>query len=267
MSGSSEKHTFRSDALAGRVAVVTGAAGGIGSAIAQRLAGLGAALALVDLKEPARTGEAGSCIAIACDISVEADVASAADRVRDSLGPCDILVNNAAILPAGTRLEDVSLDAWDRAITVNLRGTFLCTKHFGAQMLGRGRGSVVNLTSLTAAAPNAAGAYGPSKGAILSLTRQTAAEWGPRGVRANAVTPGFILTPMSKPFYDDPHVRENRTAAIALRRIGTPEEIADVVAFLASDASAYVTGQEIVVDGGFTVSTVLNVTRPAGAER
>jgi NAD(P)-dependent dehydrogenase (short-subunit alcohol dehydrogenase family) len=249
---------FRSDALAGRTAIVTGAAGGLGRAIVEYLAGLGASVVLLDLEREEKLPE-GQHLALACDITSDEAVRRAARTVVERFGGCDILVNNAGILPSAASLESIGAEGWDRVIAVNLRGSFLCTTHFGAAMLERGAGSIVNLASIAAALPNAVSAYGPSKAAILGLTRQIAVEWGPRGVRANAVSPGLVRTPMSETFYADPANHDTRRAAVAARRIGRPEEVASVVAFLASDASAYVNGQEIVVDGGFIHTALMNL--------
>lgn len=246
---------FRSDTLAGRTAVVTGAAGGLGRAIVVYLAGLGATVVPLDLAVPPDAAER----TLACDITSEESVRDAAADVVARFGGCDILVNNAGILPPSSPLESIDAALWDKVLAVNLRGAFLCTRHFGASMLERGRGSIVNLSSIAAALPNAVSAYGPSKAAIVALTRQTAVEWGPRGVRANAVSPGLVRTPMSEAFYADPANHDVRRAAVASRRIGVPDDIASVVAFLASDAAAYVNGQEIVVDGGFVHTALMNL--------
>lgn len=256
-------------ALAGRVAVVTGAAGGLGGAIVRRLSELGAGIVLLELDEATAARAAaeveaagGTALGVGCDISEEGAVAAAAQRVAGRFGRCDILVNNAALLPRPLPLEEIPAADWDRALAVNLRGPFLCAKHFGASMLAARSGSIVNVASVAGTFPNASGAYGPSKAGVLALTRQMAVEWGPRGVRANAVSPGLVRTPMSRDFYADPKVHEERSAAVALRRIGEPEDIAAVVAFLAGDEAAYVNGQEIVVDGGF-IRTALMRLQPA----
>lgn len=220
-------------------ALVTGAARGIGAAIADRLQRNGLDVVRLDLD-----GAGCRC----CDVSDHTAVTALADEV----GPVDVLVNNAGIWRyAG--LEDVDPAEFRRAVEVNLFGAFNTTQVFGRGMLERGAGSIVNVVSISAiAATPKVGAYAPSKAALVALTRQTAVDWGPRGVRCNAVGPGLVDADSTRAAYDADDTRSRRASAVPLRRLATPEDIADVVAFLASDQSAYVTGQVIYVDGGLT---------------
>lgn len=250
--------SFSNNALAGRTAVVTGAGGGLGGAIMAQLAAMGAQVVALDLNE-VPLDLPGEHLSLSCDITREDAVSAAALAVTRRFGRCDVLVNNAAVLPMPVALEATSEKLWQKVMDVNLKGTFLCCRHFGQEMLQAQRGSIVNLASIAAIAPNAVGAYGASKAAVLALTRQLAVEWGPRGLRANAVSPGLVRTPMSEPFYADPQNLATRTAKVASRRIGVPSDIASVVGFLACDASAYVNGQEIVVDGGFLHTSLMNL--------
>ena len=251
--------------LTGQVAVVTGAAGGIGRGIALALADVGAAVALIDRQEAACRpivaeieAVGGRAVAIGCDLAVAEEIAAAAERVQIALSPTDILVNNAGLLSPGG-MDELTAEAWHATLSVNLTGYFLSAQAFGAQMLARGAGSMVHIASIAASAPQgASGAYSVSKAGIVMLSQQLATEWGPRGVRSNVVSPGLIRTPMSQPFYDAPGVLEARQALVPVRRIGTPADIANAVVFLASARASYVTGDEIVVDGGFT-RTIMNV--------
>ncbi len=252
--------------LDGRVAVVTGAAGGLGGAIAERLATLGASLVLIDLQADrlaacatAVEQHGAQVMTLGCDLMQEGQITDAANAVKQRFGRCDVLINNAAIMPAATPLEDYSADAWDQVMAVNVRAPFLCAKHFGADMLKRRAGSIVNIASIAAVLPNGLPPYGPGKAALLGLMRQIAVEWGPRGVRCNAVSPGLVRTPMSEANYSDPQIHATRIETVALRRIGRPADIAQVVAYLASDASGYVNGQEIVVDGGFLHTALMRL--------
>jgi NAD(P)-dependent dehydrogenase (short-subunit alcohol dehydrogenase family) len=179
--------------------------------------------------------------------------------VRKEFGRCDVLVNNAAIGANPTPLEEFPIELWDRMFNVNLRGALLCAQAMVPMMFERETGSIINISSIAAQVATKVGPYGPTKSGLLGLTRQMAVEWGPRGVRANAISPGMILTPLSEVHYRDPEKKQQRIKSIPTRRIGQPQDIADAVGFLASPASAYINGQDIVVDGGFLKAALTNL--------
>ncbi len=252
-----------------RVCVVTGAASGIGAAMAQAFAEAGARVALVDRDAlgAARQAEVlrsqgATALALGCDIADEAAVTETAQRVREELGPVQALVNNAGLLRPGT-LDTVTLAEWNAVLAVNLTGYLLCARAFGQDMLTHGRGSIVHVASVSALHPQtASGAYSASKAGVLLLSRQLAAEWGPRGVRSNVICPGMIRTALSARFYEEPGFEARRAAVTASRRIGEPQDIADPALFLASDRSAYLNGAELVVDGGLSCMLMDSVPRP-----
>lgn len=244
--------------------MVTGAGGGLGGAIAARLNAMGASVVLADIREPTEL-PSPDCFGMACNIADTDAVEAMGREVMKRYGRCDILVNNAGTKAAPVSLEDLPIDDWDKVFGVNVRGAFLCARVLAKMMLARGAGSIVNIASIGAQMPTRIGAYGPSKAAIQGLTRQMAVEWGPRGIRANSVSPGLVRTPMSEAFYSNEQQHAARVAMLPARRIGVPEDIAGVVAFLASDAAAFVTGQDIVVDGGYILAPLYNAQPQAAA--
>lgn len=254
---------FDRQALAGKVAVVTGASGGLGLAISQHLRALGAAVVQADISYPATPVEADGMLAVHCDIADAGSVAAMAELTRSRFGRCDVLVNNAAISGAPVGLEALPLALWDRIFNVNLRGALLCAQALVPMMFARQSGSIVNVASIAAQAPTRVGAYGPTKAALQALTRQMAVEWGPRGLRANSVSPGMIRTPLSEVHYREPAALQARTSRIPARRLGLPADIASAVSFLASDASTYINGQDLVVDGGFLKAGLSNLYNDA----
>ncbi|MFC6673339.1 SDR family NAD(P)-dependent oxidoreductase [Marinobacterium aestuariivivens] len=254
--------------LRGRVAVVTGAASGIGAAIASALVDAGARVALLDRdrdgvealrRELAGRGEV---IGLACDIGDEAQVRAAAHRVAEALGPCQALVNCAGVLrPAGIR--DIDINDWEMVLRVNLTGAMLCSRTFVEPMLAAGAGSLVHVASVSAHHPQTfSGAYSPSKAGVSLLSKQIAAELGATGIRSNVVCPGMIRTALSESFYADPQIKVAREALTASKRIGRPQDIADAVLYLLSPRAAYINGAELVVDGGLECMLMDAIPRP-----
>lgn len=252
--------------LDGRVAVVTGAGGGLGRAISRVLASAGARVVLLD-RDLAACEETASVVGgvaqcLRCDVTDPEDVASAADETARAHGAADILVNNAGLLRPGP-IATLTLEEWNRLLSVNLTGYFLCAKAFGRQMLSRQRGTVVHVASIAGRHPQPwSGAYSVSKAGVVMLSQQLAVEWGPSGVRSNVVSPGLVRTPMSEPFYRIPEVLERRSEIVPLRRVAAPDDIADVVAYLVSDRARYVNGEDLCVDGGFGRVLMGLVPRP-----
>lgn len=255
--------------LAGRVCVVTGGGSGIGEGIARELSAAGARVAVVDRDAAGAArvaaeleGQGAKALAVTCDTTQEADVAAAADAVRRHLGPCAVLVNNAGILRPGA-LDEVSLETWNAVLAVNLTGYLIAARAFGKDMLAAKRGSIVHISSIAGLNQQPrSGAYSASKAGVLMLSKQLSVEWGALGVRSNVVMPGLIRTPLSATFYADPAFEAKRVAMIPARRIGEPADIANAVAFLASDRSSYVNGGEILVDGGLDGMLMDLVPRP-----
>jgi NAD(P)-dependent dehydrogenase (short-subunit alcohol dehydrogenase family) len=258
--------------LAEQIVVVTGGARGLGRAIVTKLAARGTALAILDVNADGAEqaaqevrGGGGRAVAYACDVSDPESVQRVAALVQAEFGRCDGLVNNAGILPKRTLAEETA-DTWDLTMAINLKGPFLCTQKFGDLMREQGHGGIVNIASIGGTVPTVgAGAYCASKAGILALTRQTALEWGEHGIRTNAVSPGYMHTPMTKDRYAVAGLKEQRAAMVPLGRIADPEDIAGAVVFLLSPEAAYINGHEIVVDGGFVHSTTRRVPQPQPA--
>ena len=248
--------------LSGRSAAVTGAGSGIGQACALALAAQGVTVWALDRDEAALATtvvQGGREVhAVACDVTDEASVAAAAGQS----GAVDVLVNAAGIGRPGTLL-DVDLGDWQRVLDINLTGYLRTARAFAPAMVDAGRGSLVHIASVSARNPQAAsGAYSASKAGVVLISQQLAYELGPAGVRSNTVSPGLVRTPMTEAYYQAPGVAERRDAAIPLRRVARADDIADVVVFLASDRARYITGADIVVDGGFTQTLMGTIPRP-----
>lgn len=257
---------FSPDSLKGRVAVVTGAFGGLGLAIAQQFLAMGARVAMIDRTVPVDAVLPVGAVAIACDITVPEAIEQMAETVRERFGRCDILVNNAG-RTALTPLEAISVDEWDGVFNVNVKGALLCAQALVPMMFAQGWGRIVNIASIGNQTPTRGGAYGASKSAMCGLTRQMAVAWGEKGIRANSVSPGMVRTPLSEPYYQNPERAAARLAALPVGHFGVPEDIAQVVAFLSTDGARYLTGQDIVVDGGFLPARLYSTQTAPAASR
>lgn len=233
--------------------MVTGAASGIGLATCCRLAEDGFTVAALDIK-PGRAGGTAA-VALRCDVTEEKDVARAMATVTERLGPIDVLVNNAGITgsQAAARCHETPAEEWDQVQAVNVRGPFLCSRAVLPSMIARGSGHVITVASVAGlvAFPGRC-AYTASKGAALMLTRSIAVDYAAAGIRANAVCPGMVYTPMTSWRLDQPDLRAEVEARIPAGRVAAPTEIAEAVALLASGRLGYMTGQPLVVDGGMS---------------
>ena len=248
-------------ALDGRVAIVTGASRGLGEEMAEGLAEAGAALMICARREQWLTPTIERFAArgfrvegLVADVSNPADVQAVVDRAIAVYGRLDILVNNAGIT-WGSRPEDMALDKWQKVIDVNLTGAFLFAQAAGRAMLERGYGRIINIASIAGLHAAVDGPhyapYAASKAGLMGLTRELAASWGRHGIRVNAIAPGFFHSLLADPVL--PLVEPAIKATCPIPRIGAEGELKGVCVFLASDASNYITGQTIVVDGGRTI--------------
>jgi NAD(P)-dependent dehydrogenase (short-subunit alcohol dehydrogenase family) len=239
--------------LDGKVCVITGAAGGIGTATAEVFAREGAKVVGVDLLEHS-IGE----LALRADVTDEQAVTGAYARVCDELGRIDVLFNNAGISPNDdASVLETSLEAWERVQAVNLRSVFLCCKHGIPHLLDAGGGSVINTASFVAVMGSATSqiSYTASKGGVVALSRELGVEFAKRGVRVNALCPGPVDTPLLQElFAKDPERAARRMVHVPMGRFGRAEEIANAVLFLASDESSFVNAATFVVDGGISAA-------------
>jgi NAD(P)-dependent dehydrogenase (short-subunit alcohol dehydrogenase family) len=243
--------------LDGKVAVVTGAGRGLGAAAARSLAEAGANVALLsrsreELEAVAADVEAHGqqALVIPLDVTDEAAVEAAADHVVSIFGRCDVLVNNAGIGPIGPLLE-LDLNELRRTFEINVFGTFMCARAFGAHMVAQRKGTIINVGSIAGLGGDPElSAYSASKGAVISFTRALAIEWARHNVTVNCIAPGFIRTDLNKRALDDLQIGPKIVQRIPLRRVGQPEEFGPLVAYLASDLAAFMTGSVVVFDGG-----------------
>ena len=236
-----------------RVAVVTGGGSGIGLATCARLAKDGFTVAALDLDPSAAAGAA--TLTLRCDVSDESSITASIATVLAQLSGIDVLVNNAGITGSqqATTCHQTPVDEFDKVIAVNVRGPFLCSRAVLPSMLARGAGHIITIASIAGlvAFPGRC-AYTTSKGAALMLTRSIAVDYAAAGIRANAVCPGMVYTPMTSWRLDQPELRAEVVGRIPAGRVASPDEIADAVALLASGRLGYMTGHPLVVDGGMS---------------
>jgi len=252
--------------LAGKVAVITGSGSGIGRVAATLFASEGAAVVVADMVAQAArdtveqiVDAGGRAVAVIADVSDEAQVADVVAAATQQLGGLHVLFNNAGIFPGDDGgVLDTPPSTWDRVMNVNLKGVWLCCRGAIPAMVDSGGGSIVNVASFVAlmGAATAQVAYTASKGGVLSFTRELAVEYARQGIRANALCPGPIETPLLAELLADPERRNRRLVHIPMGRLGRPEEVARAALFLASDESSFMTGSALVVDGGITAAYV-----------
>ncbi len=249
-------------ALDGETAIVTGAARGLGKEMASALAEAGADVAIVDVdietaeETAAELEEIGvDTTAVEVDVTDEAEVEAMVETVTNRLGPIDVLINNAGIA-ANAPAEEMEYETWQRTLDVNLSGVFLCAKHVGRRMLDRGEGRIVNIASMSAYnvnVPQPQVGYNASKAGVLMVTKSMAVEWAARGVRVNAIAPGYMRTDLVEEVLEaDPEMERTWVENTPMERLGRPEDLRGIVVYLASEASAYTTGEIVRVDGGYT---------------
>lgn len=242
-------------------ALVTGAAAGIGEAVARMAAERGYRVGVMDVDAE---GAARVAASIPGAVALSGDVRDpdAVEAALDQFGAApDLVVNNAGIVRFAS-LMDHTLEDWKLALDINLTGTFIVARAAARRMKEHGGGSIVNLASINAINPGTGiGSYPASKAGVIRLTEQMSIEWAQYGIRVNCVAPGFIDGGMSKPIYANPEVRRIRGGAVPLKRLGTCEDVAEAILWLASDAAGYITGQNIAIDGGVINSVIANLPR------
>ncbi|MAA65845.1 MAG: short-chain dehydrogenase [Alteromonadaceae bacterium] len=246
--------------MTGKVALITGSTKGIGRSIAEEMARSGAKVVISSRKADVCEKVAGElreqgfeALAIPCHVGRKDDLRNLVDKTIEAWGQIDVLVCNAATNPVYGPTSEMTDEAWDKIMDTNVKGTFWLTNMVLPQMAERGDGAVVLLSSIAGIRGNTTiGTYGVSKAAEAALARNLAVEWGPRGIRVNAIAPGLVRTDFAKALTDDPVRAKRAEEKTPLRRIGEPVDIAGLAVFLSTRASAYITGQVIVADGGET---------------
>jgi NAD(P)-dependent dehydrogenase (short-subunit alcohol dehydrogenase family) len=246
--------------LEGRTAIVTGASGGLGKETALALADVGCDVVIAARNRQALDEVAAAveqkghrCLAVQTDITQAADVQRLVDHTLECFRKVDILVNNAAVA-VEKLFVDLTEEEWRRVIDTDLHGTFLCSQAAGRQMIQRGGGRIINVVSVVGlVAVPLLGSYGAAKGGVIQFTRALAAEWARYQITVNALAPGYFVSPMNQERFADPEILQNTIRRIPMKRLATYDDLTPALIFLASDAAKYITGQVMVVDGGWTI--------------
>jgi len=250
--------------LDGKVAIVTGASSGIGRSIAMRFAEEGAKVTVADIREDPREGgkptheliqeKDGEAMFMETDVSSKEDVQKMFYQTAEEFGKIDIVVNNAGVF-FQDKVEDLEEDEWDKVINIDLKGVYLCTKEAVEHMVKEDiEGSIINISSIAGLLGyQGAAAYSAAKGGVSNFTREVALDYGPKGINVNAICPGVIKTQMTAEFREDPQMKEFMEQNTPYKRLGEPEDIANAAVFLASDESNFIHGENLVVDGGWTI--------------
>lgn len=244
-----------------RTAVITGGAAGLGADVARRLSEAGYRIGIFDLGAERVTqtaSEMDNAVGIEADVTSPEQIAAAFEAFGDTP---DLLVNNAGIVRFGA-MEAQSVQDCIDVVNVNLLGSCFCAREIAPAMMERGSGHIINFTSINGIHPApGVGLYGPTKAAMANMTQAMAIEWGPKGVRVNAIAPGMIDAGMSKPIFENPKVRAVRGGGVPLRALGEAADIAEAVLFLDSEGAKYISGHELVVDGGVSTSVMAQLPR------
>jgi len=248
--------------LAGQVGIVTGGGQGLGEVFCRAFAEAGADVVVAEINPETGPATVEEIVAIGrralfvqTDVRLRASVQGMVDRALAEFGQIDFLMNNAGIVK-WAEAEKVTEEDWREVMDVNLNGLFFCCQAVGRHMIERRRGSIINIASMSALIvnrPQCQASYNTSKAAVMHLTRSLAAEWAQYNIRVNAISPGYMGTAMARPYFDDPQYGGVWLANTPMRRPGEPEELGPLAVFLASEASSFVTGANIVIDGGFTL--------------
>ena len=245
--------------LEGKVALISGGSRGMGAYEAELFIQEGAKVVVGDVREDEGRALAekiseggGDAVFVRLDVTSETDWAAAVQEAVTRYGKLDVLVNNAGVSARGS-IEETSVEDWDRVMDINAKGVFLGTRTAIPEMRKAGGGSIINISSIYGLVGSAtSAAYHASKGAVRIFNKSTAIQHASENIRANSVHPGFVDSPMTRAHHDDPNIHEERVAKMPLGRMGQPEDIAAGILYLASDESAFVTGAELVIDGGMT---------------